>query len=216
MLYHPLAIVISLESADPKTYENIRRGASFEKLKINIQHLVKAQKILSPKTNIVFNTVLLKSNISKIENIYKIIDFSKSLDIYKITFQNPFNLSDTGLKNYIKETDILKVKYNLIYQYANKKGISITLPSTDIIENTCYYPWILPQITSSGEMLPCCVIPQYGPYSKVISKYSFGNITSNSFISIWRSKKANKFRQQLNTNRPPRPCKNCPKYLHVL
>ena len=216
LLYHPLAIAISLESADPKTYENIRKGASFEKLKINIQHLVKVQKILSPKTNIVFNTVLLKSNISNIENIYKIIDFSKSLDIKQITFQNPFDLSDTGLKKYIKEIDILEVKYNLIYQYASRKGISITLPSTDIIKNTCYYPWILPQITSSGEMLPCCVIPQYGIYSKVISKYSFGNIISNSFVSTWRSKKANKFRQQLSTDLPPSPCKNCPKFLHVL
>lgn len=199
------AISFSIDSGNPTTYEQIRLGAKYETLINNIKYLVATNKIHKSPIKIIINVVLLKTNLTELSHIYKIIDLAKKIGIRYITFQNP-NIMDHNFTN-----KTIKQKYRSILSYSKQNNISITLPEIKINKNCCYYPWIYPQITASGELLPCCIIPQFDQYQKIINNYSFGNIFSDNFINVWNSKKASIFRNSLKNN-PSLYCQQCTKY----
>ena len=128
----------------------------------------------------------------------------------------PYDYKSEKLEIFYKNNSkSIKEIFDQILVYANKLNIKISFPNSDIKKGGCYYPWIYPQITASGELLPCCVIPQSNLYSKVIAKYSFGNVFKTSFNSVWNNKKARDFRHSLKNN-PCNDCKRCSKYQSIL
>lgn len=203
----PTAISFSVESGFPKTYEKIRKGAKYQKLTQNITDLMVIHKKLKSKTQIVLNCVFLKINTKNLNHIYKIIDLAKNLNIHKVTFQNPYILD-------IKLAEIKKI-IPKISNYAKKKNVSIELPKTNFKPQSCYYPWVYPQLTASGELLPCCVIPQSDKYVNIIKNYSFGNVFENGFKKIWQGKLAFQFRLSHLKN-TPLVCRRCTKFNNVL
>ncbi|MBQ8886506.1 MAG: SPASM domain-containing protein [Candidatus Gastranaerophilales bacterium] len=56
-------------------------------------------------------------------------------------------------------------------------------------EKYCFAPFYMAEISSTGDVYPCC--PQY------INFYSFGNIFHEDFEKIWNSKKAEFFRNKI-------------------
>jgi MoaA/NifB/PqqE/SkfB family radical SAM enzyme len=100
-----------------------------------------------------------------------------------------------------------------IKQYSNSKNIEIILPSTIISKGKCYYPWVYPQVTATGEVLPCCIIPQFGDYDHIIQKYSFGNILNTPFNTIWNGFKAKLFRKKYQQDSF---CQHCTKNQGIL
>jgi radical SAM protein with 4Fe4S-binding SPASM domain len=203
----PTAISFSLESGFPRTYESIRLGAKFDLFVKNIADLMAIHKKTKSSTKILLNVVLLKMNTEKLDHIYKIFDLAKKLNIHYITFQNANVLDVSILK--------LKKVFPLISACAKKNNIDIRLPSTEFKPHSCYYPWIYPQITASGEMLPCCVVAWSDKYVNIIKNYSFGNIFKNNFKKIWNGKKANNFRY-LHQYHTSSVCSNCTKFNNIL
>lgn len=210
-------ISISMESGDPSTYESIRKGAKFSKLKTNIEILNQIKKGFNPLLKFSINVVLLKQNIEDVRQIYKIIDFASQHEVGEITFQNPHNIFTCQIADYFFEKkDYLKKILQMIKNYASKRDIEVLLPSIDIKEGSCYYPWVYPQITAGGELMPCCVIFQFGSYNDIINKFSFGNIFKNKFKEVWNGRRAVNFRTNLLRKKPNEYCRKCSKYLGIL
>jgi len=210
-------ISISMESGDLSTYELIRRGAKFSKLKRNIEKLNQIKKEFNSSLKVSINVVLLKQNLEDVSQIYKIIDFASQYGIGEITFQNPHNIYTCQTAVYFFEKKAyLKKTLQLIKNYADKCNIKVSLPSIDIKEGSCYYPWVYPQITAGGELMPCCVIFQFGPYDDIINKFSFGNVFDNKFKEVWNSRRAVSFRTNLLRKNPNEYCRKCSKYLGIL
>lgn len=67
----------------------------------------------------------------------------------------------------------MKKNLRLIKSYADKNNVNVFLPAVNIKSGSCYYPWIYPQVTASGKLLPCCIIPQFGDYPNLIKKIFF-------------------------------------------
>lgn len=201
-------ICISMESADPKTYESIRCGGSFCKLEKNMKYLMRRIRESNSEVIVSINVVLLKENLEQIKNIYQILDFAKKLKIAKVTFQNPHDVREA-------KKNSLPPRFQLIEKYARQKGIEIILPPLQLKKGSCYYPWIYPQVTATGELLPCCLIPQFGEYSRIVKKYSFGNVFRHNFGEIWNSKRAVKFRTSLVLS-PNEYCRRCSKYFGIM
>ncbi|EKD49278.1 MAG: radical SAM superfamily protein [uncultured bacterium] len=210
-------IAISIESADPKIYEKIRGGVSFDKLEKNISDLKRVIKKNNAKIKLGFNVVFLKENINDLDSIFKIIDFAKKFDIDFISFQNVHDAFMNQTISFFKKDKGLLIR-NLfeIEKYCGQKEIEVSLPSVEMKPNSCYYPWIYPFITASGELLPCCVIPQFGAYQKIVEKYSFGNVFTDSFAKVWNGSKAAAFRKTLTRKKPDKHCRRCSKYLNIL
>lgn len=210
-------LCISMESGDPKTYESIRYGASFNKLDENVKMLTKKIKEANSDLKVSINVVLLKQNLEDITNIYKIIDFARQAGVTDITMQNPHDVfSYETIIYFTKKKNSLKKKFKLIGLYGVNRNIKLLFPPVDIKEGSCYYPWVYPQITASGELLPCCIMPQFADYSEIINNYSFGNVFAGDFSKAWNSPKAYLFRKSLADKKPNKYCQRCSKYLGIL
>ncbi|MFC1721652.1 radical SAM protein [Patescibacteria group bacterium] len=210
-------IAISIESADPKIYKEIRGGVSLSKLKLNLAGLESAIIEHRAKLEVGFNVVLLKENINDLSSLYKIIDLLDEFGFHFISFQNVHDVCKSGTLPHFKESKSLLMKNLMaIKEYCQRKGIEVSLPSVAIKPESCYYPWIYPFITAAGELLPCCIIPQFGTYQKIIDKYSWGNIFASNFTKVWNNSKAVAFRKSLAGKQPDRHCRQCAKYLNIL
>lgn len=209
--YPPTTISISMESGYQKKYNLIRNGANLKITHQKIKELVTFINKNSLNTQVIINIVYLNFNLKDIKHLKKIIGLASKLGISKITSQNINRLSPY-IKSLYKSQKIKNI-FNEIEYYSQSKKIDLILPSSTISQNKCFYPWVYPQITATGEILPCCLIPQFGNYDQIIKKYTFGNILHNSLNNTWNSQKAKKFRL-LHPNLSP--CHYCSKNQGVL
>jgi len=209
--YPPTSISISMESGLTYKYNSIRKGASLAITLNKIKELTNFINKNSLSTQIIINIVFLDFNLKDIRHIKKIIDLAFKLKINKITSQN-INVMSPYIKKLYQTKKIKKI-FTEIEQYSDSKNIEIILPSTIISSGKCYYPWVYPQVTATGEVLPCCIIPQFGDYDQIVKKYSFGNILNNPLIKIWNSAKAKSFRKNYQKNPL---CRYCTKNQGVL
>lgn len=210
-------ISFSLESGSQELYELIRVGASFTKLKENAKGLIQKIKESKLKTDVVLNVVLLEENIEQPENLLKIIDFAAECGIARITFQNPHDIEAAGMTAYYKDKKaVLEKLIKEVQDYADRQGIITSFPSLEIKEGSCYYPWVYPQLTAAGELLPCCIISQFDDARRIVEKYSFGNVFKDGFAKVWNSPKAKEFRLSLKNKKPNDYCRKCSKYRGIL
>lgn len=210
-------ISFSLESGSQELYEQIRAGASFSKLKENVKVLTRKIKEFKAETEIIINVVLLKENIEEPGDLLKIIDFAAECGISRVTFQNPHDLEFNGTMIYFKDKkDFLTQRIREVQSYAAGRGVTTSFPRLEIKEGSCYYPWVYPQLTADGELLPCCIISQFDDTKKIIDKYSFGNVFKEGFAKSWNSPRAKLFRKSLRDGQPNELCRRCSKYLGVL
>jgi radical SAM protein with 4Fe4S-binding SPASM domain len=206
------SISISIETADEGEYEKIRRGADFHQLLSVLENI--SDKQGKVKTVFSLNVCLFKETIKDIRGVLMIIDLAHKYQIKNITFQNTHN-AILDINKEI-ESGFFRKQTEKIYDYAARFNIHCSYPSAEIKNGCCYYPWIYPFITSSGDILPCCIIPQFGSYAGIISQYSFGNIFKDSVKKIWNSSKAIDFRKSLSRNKPSVHCSVCSKYKNIL
>lgn len=209
-------ISISMESSDSDIYEKFRVGAKFKTLNKNLDDLKNEIKKRKSKLKIIINVVLLPETLSDVSHIRRIIDFAHNKNIKIITLQFPHNIYNFGLNQYFNNNGkTLHGLFDDLKNYSKKKDVSINFPQNKIKKKKCYYPWIYPQITASGELMPCCIIPQFGKYDEIVKKFSFGNVFEKSFSKVWNSPKAILFRRKLAKN-PNNYCLKCSKYLGIL
>ncbi len=210
-------ICISMESGEPSSYEKFRLGAKFEILKWNVELLNKVIKKSKCNLQVVINTVLLSHNLKNPIHLEKIIDFAYVNDIKLITLQFPHDVFTFGLENYFgKDKNKLIKIFDFLKNYSEERGITISFPSLDVKKGSCYYPWVYPQVTAGGELLPCCIISQFGSYKEIIKEFSFGNVFEKSFWEAWNSSKAVLFRRSLQKGKPNEYCRRCSKYQGIL
>lgn len=210
-------ISISLESGQAEVYELIRRGASFAKLERNTALLLAKIRETYSKATVVLNVVLLKENLENVESLRQIIDFASRLGIKDVTLQNPHDLEANGTLVYFKEKkEVLASLLLELKTYAAEHHVNVTPPNVDLKEGACYYPWVYPQITAAGELLPCCLIVQFDKPEVIVNKYSFGNVFKGGFAQSWNGPRAKLFRKSLKEHQPNEFCRRCSKYLGVL
>jgi len=148
-------ISISVESGKVDYYEKIRMGAKFEILKNNIILLEKAIKKNNSNLQVIINAMLLPKTLKDISHLVKLIDLASLCKVNLITMQFPHNIHDFGIQNYFgKDKEKLRKTFNILKHYGGEKKIAVNFPSVNYKKGQCYYPWIYPQITSSGELLP--------------------------------------------------------------
>ncbi len=82
--YHDWSFNISIESADPDTYEKIRRGAKFEIFDRNIKYLC-ALKAKRPNLKIYFSTVVMKANLHCLEEV---LDYAQAVGVDGVTLMD--------------------------------------------------------------------------------------------------------------------------------
>ena len=180
-----IEIIISIDSGDRKTYEDIRKGASFSKLKENLSKLSKLVNTDLIKINI----VVMKNNLYELN---KIIRFAKKFNIKKFSLR-PI-CGDSSVAGKINLKDIL---------YLNKKikklkNIDIFNSSSMIredgknkknnIKGYCRVPWTDITFSYHGSLICDNLCEFFGNPVFMLEKYNMGQYWNSSIIQNLRKK----------------------------
>lgn len=198
-------IAVSLESANKKTYEKIRKGANFDKVIENIKNLNEKLKQKNKSTIVSFAVTILKDNV---EEIPEFVNLANEVGIKKIIFQTIQSKEDY-VSNYsedAKKQGVInlweKIKENMEKAKEVAKKNKIKLIFDEEKSKGCLWPWRGIYVTWDGYVTACCKILNY-------KNPLMGNLIKEDFWKIWNGKEYQMFRKLLKERKAPVPCVGC-------
>lgn len=195
--------LISCDSANPKNYESIRRGARFESFLDNLKYI--GSNINHPLQGQIIFT-LMRQNINDIPGV---IDLAAKYSLGGVNI-NVVKLDD---HNYFSNKEIRKIikVFEKSYKIANDLGINLKLPdhldetpvnpniSSRTCKDSCTNPWEEVYVRYNGDLTPC----------NMLNPYVYGNLNLNTFTDLWNGLNAYLFRNFVNTEYRHNYCHNC-------
>lgn len=196
-------MLISCDSADPQTYETIRRGANFNSFLKNLKFI--GENINHPlQAQIIFT--LMKQNL---DDLPEVIELSSQHNLGGVVV----NVVKLDTMDYFskKEIDTIKQTFEKSYNLARDYGLSLKLPdhignvpinsqiSTKTCKEFCSNPGNEVYIRYNGDLTPC----------NMLNPYIYGNLELDSFSNLWTGLNASIFRHFLNTHHRHHYCRNC-------
>jgi len=184
-------LIISIDGLTQETYEQYRVHGNLEKVIEASKLLVLAKRNLQSATpHLIFQFLAVKPNEHEIPQVFELANDIgidevriKTAQLYDFENGNPLMPEIEKYSRYIRQKDgTYKIKGN---------------PG-----NYCWRMWSGSVFTWDGKVVPCCFDKD--------AKHVLGNISTNSFNSIWKSAKYRAFRQAILINRQEIDiCKNC-------
>ncbi len=212
-------LVISVDAADEKLFEEIRRGADLKTIIKNIESLnkIKGEK-KKEKPVLGINVVVQASNFKQLPDI---IDLANKLNISFVTF-SPVTIHE-HIQGLERERIYLDLDVSNILELcrtnAREKGILLdddklyytlkALEPEEIYKDKipCPEPFRFMGIRANGDIFPCCNWDVERP----ISKITYNSNIENELMEIWQCKEWNKLRKSIIKNDYPELCKKCMK-----
>jgi radical SAM protein with 4Fe4S-binding SPASM domain len=203
-------LAVSIDSANPITYESIRVGARFDKVISNIRMfnaLRREKKSELPKLRV--NHVISDVNIDEFQAF---LDLAESLEVQAIDVRTvmPFqNAAYQGqednsfyqrvalirekLRSWTQKTGVEDVGY----LRCQPEEICLTNESSEKI--TCRRPWDTVAIHANGDVLPCITW----------SRPPLGNIAEQNFAALWDGHAYTELRKEFERRKPGVDCLHC-------
>lgn len=229
-------LVVSIEGADPKLYERIRRTkfAVFDRF---IRTVTRLREYYESPMQFVFSVTCMKDNLDDLINIMKLAAEIKVNRVYMVHIQ-PYPAGDSvDGKLCVPEQSLDNVErkkvlatFREIIDYAQDQGILLVLPeacpeltgSDRIVLQPSSYDKLGTDQERRGEIAKEFTCPepfrwvqvdQSGnvyPCCRVNKLYSLGNINNLDFYSIYHNLKYEKLRRSLRHRSEPLDiCKGC-------
>lgn len=204
------SITFSLDGASAGVFEQIRRGASFERVVGSIAAVAEARERLKRKVTLGVEFVAMRMNIHELPDLVRLAARLGVADV-QVAHLIEYNLT----RGQAVTGDPLVLPWiELAEKEAKAKGISLRLPSNlpqrdgmtaasplSRLRKACTEPWDSLLVRANGEILPCCVIHE--PY---------GDLSTQSFEEIWSNSKYQELRSALLSDRPFDQCMSCTFY----
>ncbi|MGZ4115398.1 MAG: radical SAM protein [Actinomycetota bacterium] len=218
---------VSIDGATAATYESIRDGADFERVRRNLVGMIEAKRALGaerPELSLIF--VAMQRNAGELPDFVR---FAAEVGVDDVHVQNLSHTFDdaAGLPGY-DEIRAFTLREALWSEGANaaafdaaraeadRLGVHLRLPKTEAPRRPrpegapgCFWPWEESYVHHDGKVQPCCMI--MGEDRAVIGDVH----TPGGFAAVWSSDAYRDFRQRLLTNDPPDICKGCSLYRGV-
>lgn len=202
-------IDFSIDSADAKTFEKIRKEAKFSTVIKNVKRFVELKNTLKSETPVTRAIVIISK-----ENIYKIpplLELLNSIGIKKVILRGLIRKLSAPTKNGQLQS-ITPEELNLLPKYKDygeSLGLNVRLSSANLSllpfsnrkKIKCWKLWKSVYITVDGWVTCCCHI-----YDKDMLNY--GNILKQDFKKIWNSELYKRSRKRLKNNPAEYPCKD--------
>jgi radical SAM protein with 4Fe4S-binding SPASM domain len=215
---------ISLDAASPQGYKRIRNSNKFNQIVQNLRTFLTLQKdhqAVTPRLSVWF--LGTKDNIAEMPELLRLAaDIGiGALHLQRLVYfqdhegygvarceQTLQDSDDTALELIHRSRDLAA---RLGIQF-NASGLSNPFESVQASSavkmpwRKCYRPQTLMYITANGNVLPCCI----SPFSTIdYSSILLGNAFESSLAEIWSGPKYKIFRNQLQTETPPKCCRGC-------
>jgi radical SAM protein with 4Fe4S-binding SPASM domain len=184
---------VSVDAASPQVFERIRAGAKFEDVINNVKEILKIRKSQnSTKPKVFFRSTINKENSDEVPAIKEL---AKSIGVDYVIFSNQIVSSKEKDTQPSLTTHASRKAYNASLWIKKKTSLCPAM-------RRCY-------VTHDGKVMPCNFMMMLIPREDY-PLFEFGNVTQNSLLSIWFSKRYKQFRIQKALGVHPYFCKNCP------
>ncbi len=216
---------VSLDAAEPNTYEMVRGKDFFHKIVANVGNFTKMQQELNaPKPRV---SLWLTGLRETVDQLPRFVRLSHSIGVFEVYlqrlvfFDDPMSIeslarAESALfehttereEQLIREAEDVAKELGVMFSASGAvdPGESIRMQRTDNPWSLCRRPWSLMYITANGRVLPCCI----APFSmKGYSSFTLGDATQQSLREIWNGPEYQQFREGLLTSAPPAACSNC-------
>jgi len=203
---HLWRLSISADGADAATYEAIRRGASFDRIRQKIAMAVDRFGGSSDAPRLRIIMTLIKENfLSAAEATRQFIDWGAT----EIELRETVTFPDIGLEDrqlHDRKEELQKVLAEA-RKIAEDAGVPIEIISENAPETGLILANIPPchalerrvAIAANGDVMPCMLW----------AREPLGNLTQNSFEEIWSGSRRSTFRDEFQRDQPPMWCPTC-------
>jgi radical SAM protein with 4Fe4S-binding SPASM domain len=184
-------LIISLDGVTQEIYSNYRVGGKVDKVIEGAKNILDAKrKLNSNSPYIVFQYLVVKPNEHQIEDAKKL---AIEIGVDEIVFKTAQIYDFENGNDLIPTID----KYSRYVKMPNGK-----FKLKNRLDNNCWKMWSSAVITWDGAVVPCCFDKD--------ATHKLGNITTQKFKTIWKSKPYSSFRQSILKGRNQiEICKNC-------
>lgn len=207
-------IEVSLDGARKDTYENIRRGAKWDRVIENLQKLREIKKEgKTPFPYIFFRFIAMKNNVHEIPDLLRLvadldINLGKMTDVQVVgllTFPEIEHLYTELPEQFLCEANSLAEKLNINFICSHTSNNYCSM-------NTCA-KWLQPYIIINGDVVLDCALLMANNRNELMSN-SLGNVFTQSFKEIWNSPRYKRIRESVNKAHGPvaATCKGCRGY----
>lgn len=202
-------ITISVDGADKNTFENIRRGADFERIMKNAEKAAFKYRDYPIQRTPEFYISIQKGNQNSILDIVKL---AYSLGIRRVGL----GLVTTPDKYATIQDEVLCRELEQAYNYINEMEMFLSVYPTKVgdyvfsgeryykaagftVSTVCNAPLVSAVVAYNGDVYLCCNIGDY-----------VGNVSDSSFLALWQSQRYNILRQAVNDEENmPEMCRKC-------
>jgi MoaA/NifB/PqqE/SkfB family radical SAM enzyme len=217
---------VSLDGATAATYERIRDGSSFARVRQNILDLVSVMRDRGgdrPLLSLVF--VAMRRNVHELPELVRL---SAEWGVPRVWVQNlSHSFSDTDPAGAYREIRDFAAEEALwmgrdaevdaffaeAQSVASTSGVQLRLPRLERPasaprapgEPGCGWPFTSAYVTHDARVQPCCMV--MGADRAVL-----GEVGESGFPRIWRGERYRAFRAALLTDQPPDVCSGCSLY----
>jgi MoaA/NifB/PqqE/SkfB family radical SAM enzyme len=220
---------VSLDGATASTYERIRDGSSFARVRQNILSLVDAKRRLgaeAPRLSLVF--VAMRRNVHELPEMVRL---AADWGVGRLWVQNLSHSFDDcdpagdyqAIRDFAAaealwaEADTTtREVFDRARTLAAEHAVELRLPRLQERPPSrrrpgtpgCDWPWRSAYVTHDARVQPCCML--MGGDRGVL-----GDVSRDSFASVWRGGAYREFRGRLLTSEPPEVCRGCSLYRGV-
>jgi MoaA/NifB/PqqE/SkfB family radical SAM enzyme len=216
-------IYVSIDTAEPETYAQMRGGGSLDKATEGLALLNEWKaRLHSDLPEIIIAATFLRRNI---EHLPGLVRYAHANGIRKITVQlmdaedDSIELETLGhhmpltvrtLREAKRVADELGVELivdlamrNLLSAHSGEEGVSAFLAADRELDtrgktlmDKCVYPWTFLVVDTDGDVRPCCW-----------AGVSFGNLAEKPFDEVWNGAAVQRMRREFLNNRIPEYCR---------
>ena len=216
---------ISFDGATPATYEDIRRGASFDDVLNNIEKVCRARvRLQSTRPALRLVMVVMRRNLEELPDLIRLAHRCSMSSVFVQHLGHEFGESALPpeyepMRTFIQR-ETLTGSLDQVERYfyearavAKEVGIELRLPRLQPAlyehgtggRSRCQWPWNGSYITYQGYAIPCCMIatPDRG---------HMGNTIDCGVEAVWNDLPYQAFRNRLESHEPPDICGSCAVY----
>jgi len=217
---------ISVDSATPSIYEEIRVGSRFERVARNVALLSETRRRLNrdqPRLKLV--AVLMRKTLDRLPDLVRLAHSWSIGELFVQHLCHDFAESSLPsehwpMQQFVDEQTLLSQRWEPIEQkfaearsVAEALGVELRLPSPRANPHPpgtpgptrCDWPWVRGYVSYQGLAMPCCTIA-------TPDRFNFGSMAQQGVAAVWNGTAYDAFRDQLNSDEPPEICRTCSVY----
>jgi radical SAM protein with 4Fe4S-binding SPASM domain len=213
---------ISLDGATAESYEAIRHGARFERVRSNLRRLLELRDELgsaTPRIEVVF--VAMRRNVHELPALVEWCADARADELWVQNLSHDFSDAGRdydGLRDYVSREALTggpdeQAVFRSARELADGARLKLRLPELEPPgeraggrgDLPCSWPFEETYVTHRGDVEPCCMVMGS-------DRATMGNIRTQPFEEVWAGEAYRDFRARLLSDDPPDVCTGCSLY----